>query len=138
MRVCVYWSARLKSYSIRAMTGRCAGKVIGHASTVIIREPRYTAKGEICGQLEAYKGDATDEGFRCHVIPLWTSCDILYLRHARATGQLVEYRSTNPAGWFVQGETQALISKGEMALLERKRKGRTALEFDPLTMPTNG
>lgn len=147
MNVDVYWNKTKGCYSIRHR-----GLVVGHASKVLIREPRYavntatrdrireTGRKEVHafvrGHLEAWKGETTAVGDRFHLAPLWLADDRRYEAFAGAAGQFVSYNPLNDDA-FKRTATGQPITHGEMVLMTRVPRKRVPalLDFDPLQMP---
>lgn len=114
MQVDCFWNAKLKRFSIRHR-----GVIIGYASHVLIRDPRYLSlkAGEVVrGRLEAWKGETTRAGHRHW--PIWERSDNRYQHWALQTGKLLTDQT-----------------RGEMALLWTAKGGHYTLDFDPCQMP---
>lgn len=146
MRVEVYWNLHLKLFSIRSR-----GKVIGHASRVLVRDAEFVVQPAgnarvretghkvvhafVRGQLEGWQGETTTEGDRRYLYPIWDASDRRYARAAHEIGHEVTY---NPRvnTTFVAGAQEITKSAG-MVFLSKVNGKATMRDFDTLKMPEN-
>ena len=111
MKVFVYFNLRSKLYSIKALEGPAKGRVVAHASDVIIkdatfkvseagrqrvlREKHKNVYAGVQGHLVSFKGTRTPIAIAAHQLSSnawWLSClDVDTARHAREVGTQVKY-----------------------------------------------
>ena len=113
MRVKATWNVRSKVWSLVALEGRAKGKVIAHASRLLLRngEMAMACGSQWRGELEGAELTAIRHD-RAQFIS-WTNGDSRYVTYARQHGDVTAIR-------------------GEMVFLNRLRK---SYAFDPCDMP---
>lgn len=159
MKVYVYWNLHNNCFSIKALDGRWKGKVVAHASQVLIREAEYyvNQKGRervienkrkevhagVKGQLESFKpyygnrrppNAMYDAAFMMRAE--MDKTDRAYIRFAKEEGVKLTYNPYRDYG-FVERDSKEGYRwlRSAMALLGSGKIGnREVIAFDPCYM----
>lgn len=150
-KVFVYYNLHSKCWSIKSLSGKNKGRVIAHASKVIIRDAEFSVSeagrqrvlknkcknvhAGIVGTLESYHGDAVAKYDPYGINSLCSRFDgedRAYQKYAKAEGKAVSY---NPykGSHFVEIDTSEPIHKSDMVYLNKT--GREVRAFNPCEMP---
>jgi hypothetical protein len=145
MRVECYFNLRTHLWSVRALEGPDAGRVIGHAEKVLIRYARFVVqpagrervRREGVKNVHAFvRGELHGARWMDVGKPMeWTSGDTAYARAAMRLGVKVRYKpcfdetfvSLSP----IDGRLRGPIHEAPMVFLGG---GRAVVAFDPLYM----
>lgn len=150
MKVEVYFNLHNQLWSVRALSGRDKGRVIGHASKVMIRDARFAVqaagrakvleerrknvhafvRGDLEGAVWSYAAKAKTPRESIDFTS-WERSDVRYAAHATRHGVGVTYNPYRYAT-FVDRATEEPVHAAPMVYLTSDRR---VLAFDPYQMP---
>jgi hypothetical protein len=150
MKVEVYFNLHNHLWSVRALSGRDKGRVIGHASKVMIRDARFAVQAAgrakvlkerqknvhafVRGDLEGAVWSYADKAMTLREsidFTSWEQSDARYATHATRYGCEVTYNPYRYAT-FVDRVTEEPVQAAPVVYLTSDRK---VLAFDPCQMP---